>query len=206
MGTEAPVNRVGIVDALFTVSQRRVLGLIFGQPNRSFYAREIIESAQVGSGSVQRLLKKLEASGLVIVSRSGVQKHYRANADSPVFSDLASLFRKTTGLVEPISKALAPCEDEIELAVVYGSAASGAATAQSDIDLLIVTDTLTPESLYARLDQAETLLGRPIHVTQYTSEEFNRRRQEGNAFLGKILERDTLPVIGEMADESQSPR
>lgn len=48
-------------DALFTKTQQRVLGVLFGQPDRSFYAKEIIGLAASGSGAVQRELARLEA-------------------------------------------------------------------------------------------------------------------------------------------------
>ncbi|MGA7181150.1 MAG: hypothetical protein WBX11_16410 [Thiobacillaceae bacterium] len=51
-----PPRQTGLADALFTGTQQRVLGLIFGQPGRSFYATELIGLAGSGSGAVQREL------------------------------------------------------------------------------------------------------------------------------------------------------
>src|SRR5690242_4489737 len=69
----------GLVDTLFSRTQQRVLGLLFGQPGRSFYANEIIQLAKGGSGSVQREIARLVQSGLVTVRAVGNQKHYQAN-------------------------------------------------------------------------------------------------------------------------------
>jgi hypothetical protein len=66
-----------------------VLGLLFGQPSRSFFASELIELTGSGSGAVQRELKRLSSSGLVTVKRIGKQKHYQANPDCPVFEELS---------------------------------------------------------------------------------------------------------------------
>ena len=41
-------------EALFTKTQRRVLGLLFGAPERSFYANEVVRSAGVGIGAALR--------------------------------------------------------------------------------------------------------------------------------------------------------
>ena len=79
-----PASR-GLADALFTKVQQRVLGVLFGNPRRSFYANEVIGLACSGTGAVQRELQRLEASGLVTVVRVGKQKHYQANAASAVF-------------------------------------------------------------------------------------------------------------------------
>ena len=42
----------GPSEALFTGTQRRVLGLLFGHPERSFYANEIVRHAGAGIGAV----------------------------------------------------------------------------------------------------------------------------------------------------------
>lgn len=70
----------GVADALFAKVQQRVLGVLFGNPRRSFYANEVIALAHSGTGAVQRELARLEGSGLVTVTRVGKQKHYQANA------------------------------------------------------------------------------------------------------------------------------
>ena len=89
-----------LADALFSGTQQRVLGLLFGQPERSFYATELINLAGSGSGSVQRELASLLQSGLVTVKQVGNQKHYQANPASPIYAELCGLVRKTVGLAE----------------------------------------------------------------------------------------------------------
>lgn len=84
-----------LANALFTTTQQRVLALLFGQPERSFYASELIARTGSGSGAVQRELKRLVSYGLITVRPIGNQKHYQANPDSPVFNELRSLVRKT---------------------------------------------------------------------------------------------------------------
>jgi len=41
------------------------------------------------------------------VERTGNQKHYQAQRDSPVFEELHGLILKTVGLAEPLRQALA---------------------------------------------------------------------------------------------------
>jgi len=190
----------GIAASLFGVTRQRVLGLLFGQPERSFFAAELIALAGAGSGGVQRELARLVASGLVSVTPVGRQKHYRANAKAPVFDELRALIVKTVGFATPLRSALEPLANTIQLALVYGSVARGEDGAQSDIDLLIVSDTLTLEDLYGVLSAAEARLSRPIHPTLYTSKEFSQRRKAKNAFLEKILNREHHVLIGGIDD------
>jgi predicted transcriptional regulator len=93
-------QRASLADALFSSTQQRVLALLFGDPQRSFYANEVIGRLDAGSGAAQRELRKLADSGLVSVTWRGNQKHYQANAKSPVFKELHSLMRKTVLLGE----------------------------------------------------------------------------------------------------------
>jgi predicted nucleotidyltransferase len=183
----AESTTVGLADALFTTTQQRVLGLLFGQPERSFFATELIELTGSGSGAVQRELQRLAASGLVTVTRIGNQKHFQANRASPVFDELCSLVIKTVGLADPIRKAIAPLAEKIDLVLLYGSVPKGTDTANSDIDLLVVADEVTLEDLYAVLAAVETSLDRKINPTLYTAKEFAQRRNAGNAFLTRVL-------------------
>jgi hypothetical protein len=84
-----------LADALFTRTQQRVLGLLFGHPSRSYYATELIALAGAGSGAVQRELARLLGSGLITVRPIGNQKHYQANSESPLFHELRSIAQKT---------------------------------------------------------------------------------------------------------------
>src|SRR5258706_1898028 len=125
------MDTVSLSNALFSKVQQRVLALIFGQPERSFYASEIIRHVRSGTGAVERELTRLKSSGLVSVERIGNQKHYRANPQSPTFAELKSLVRKTVALAEPLKESLEPLSDGIDAAFVYGSVAKGTDTARS---------------------------------------------------------------------------
>src|SRR5688572_29403330 len=83
-----------MIDALFTRTQQRVLGLLFGQPARSYYATELIGLAEAGSGAVQRELERLGRSGLVTVRQIGSRKHYQANPEAPLFEELCAIAQK----------------------------------------------------------------------------------------------------------------
>ena len=85
---------ISLSDALFSKVQQRVLALIFGHSERSFYTLEIVRNVRSGVGAVTRELSKLEQSGLVSVERIGNQKHYRANHAAPIFEELRGLVER----------------------------------------------------------------------------------------------------------------
>jgi len=189
-----------LADALFSTVQQRVLALLFGQPERSFYASELIQLVGSGSGAVQRELAKLEQSGLATVRRSGVQKYYQANPDSPLFEELCGIARKTVGMAEPIRAALSSLRPQIKAAFVYGSVAKQRDSASSDIDLMVLSDTLTYAELMAAVDAPSTQLGRPVNPTVYSGREWSKRLKDGNAFLTRVLEQPKIWIIGNEHD------
>jgi predicted nucleotidyltransferase len=185
-----------IADALFARVRQRVLGVLFASPSRSFYANEIIALARSGTGAVQRELSRLEAAGLVTVTRVGRQKHYRANERAPVFEELRALVLKTSGLADVLREALQPMSGRIRAAFVYGSIAKGQDTAASDIDLMVVGEDLTYGDLFGVLETASARLGRKIAPTIYAPRDLSRRARRGNAFVSRVLEQPKIWLLG----------
>src|SRR5438094_4588087 len=153
-------RRKSLADALLTKTQQRVLRVLFGQPDRSFYASELIRDAGTGSGAAQRELARLEASGLIVARRLGNQKHYQANAVSPLFSELRNIVLKTVGLVEPLRDALKPVVSGIRAAFVYGSVAKATDKAASDIDLMTISARLTSGEVFRARARVPSTVGR----------------------------------------------
>jgi predicted nucleotidyltransferase len=186
-----------MIGALFSTTQQRTLGLLFGQPDRSFFANEIIGLTGSGSGAVQRELGRLVESGLVTVRRVANQKHFQANHAAPLFDELRSIVRKTVGLAGPLSAALTPLAAKIRLAILYGSVAKRTDTVDSDVDLLIVGDDLTLEEAFAALAPAEAALSRKISVGLYSPEEFRRRRKQADSFISRVMRGEHLVLLGD---------
>ena len=184
-------------DALFPAVRQRVLAVLFGSPDRSFYANELIALARSGTGAVQRELASLLAAGLVTVRDQGNQKHYQANAASPVFAELRGLVLKTVGLADVLRAALAPREDQVAAAFVYGSVARQQDTAASDVDVLIVSDALGYAEVFGALEGAAQTLGRTINPTLYTRAELARRRAQDNAFVTRVLDQPRIWLMGD---------
>jgi predicted nucleotidyltransferase len=190
----------GMADALFSTTQQRVLGLLFGQPERSFYTQQLIELAGAGGGSTQRELARLQACGLVLQSMVGTQKHYRANPASPIFAELCAIARKTLGPSTALREALAPAASEVVFALLYGSVAKGTDHADSDLDVMVLSDTMTLEDATALFEHAEQRLGRTVHPTVYTLAEFRRRRARPGSFVDKVLAGENVVLLGSLDD------
>jgi len=183
----------GLADALFSKTTQRVLGLLFGQPDRTFGTIELIKLADSGSGAVQRELARLSESGLIQLDE---MKRYRANRDSPIFDELKGIVDKTSGVARSLRAALVPIANKIRLAVLFGSIAKHADTASSDIDVLVVSNELTLEDLFAALESAENQLGRRVNPTLYSVDEFRKRRRAAHPFLSKVMNGKHIVLLG----------
>ncbi len=191
---------LSLSSALFSKVQQRVLALIFGRPERSFYTSEIVRAVDSGTGAVERELSRLERSGLVAVEWIGNQKHYRADRASPIFEELHGLVAKTVGLAEPIKASLQPYASAIKTAFIYGSVAKGTDTAQSDIDLMVIGDDLNYSDLYDASHSAQDRLGRKVNALFLSPRSWRRKASDKGSVVNKISGSPKIFVIGSEKD------
>ena len=187
--------KCSVADALFSGLQQRLLAVLFGQPDRSFYGNELLRLTGTGRGALQRELEKLVSADLVTVTPVGNQKHYQANAAAPIFAELRGIVMKTLGLADVLRTALNAVSDRIELAFVFGSVAKGTDIATSDIDLMVVTETLTYADLFEGLAAAEQVLGRKVNPMLYTPAALAEKVRTENSFVLRVLSQPKIFLI-----------
>lgn len=186
--------------ALFTRTRRRVLGLLFGHPERSFYANEIVRLAGVGTGSVQRELARLAAGGLLEVTRVGNQKHYRANPECPFFPEICSLVVKTYGALDRLRAALNDLDGDVQAAFIYGAGADELSAQGSELNLVVLSDDLQRSAIEARLEVAGQEIGRSIQLTLLRSERYQLLRYTADARLAEVLSQPRILLMGALPD------
>ncbi len=188
-----------LADILFKEYRRRVLGLLLLRPDESYHVREIARLTDTVPGTLHRELSKLANAGVLVKSRRGNQVSYQANRYCLIFDELASILRKTSGLADVLTSALTPLIEHIESAMVFGSVASGKATGNSDIDLLIV-GSMSFSDVVIALYPAQEILGREINPKLYSSEEWRAANKENSAFIREILVKPKIKLIGDIDD------
>ncbi len=191
-----------LASALFTETRQQVLGLLYGQPGRSFFLKEILRHSGMGVGTVKRELDRLLAAGIVTLRKTGNQHHYQANSACPIYNELLAIIKKTVGLVGPLAKALEPLAERIDTAFVFGSLASGKESNESDIDLMVIGD-VTFASLVKALYPTQAALGREINPKVYRKSEWAQLQKTGDNFVKAILQSPRLNVIGHIGEESK---
>jgi predicted nucleotidyltransferase len=182
-------------DLLFGQTRGRILALLYGMPDQSFFTRQIARQVSTSVGTVQRELETLSQIGLIERSATGMQVFYQANRDHPAYAELHSLIAKTAGAFHIIRSALAPLAKRIAFAFVYGSMARGDENAGSDVDLMVIGDVSLDEIL-TQMAPADRDLGRSIDPTVFSLKEFKSKLKDGNHFLKSVMRADKVLLVG----------
>ena len=180
---------------LFPGYRRRVLGLLLLHPEESLHGREVARRTGLPAGTLTRELKRLASVGLLTQEKRGNQTLYQANRQSPIFSELAGILRKTSGLADVLVNALALLSDKIEVAFIFGSVARGAETSGSDVDMFIIGAVdfgAVVEALYP----AQQQLAREINPKVYSVREWRNKLKEQQPFVMDVLAKPKIFVVG----------
>lgn len=184
-----------LVELLFSGYRRQILALLLLRPDERYYVREIARLTGIGPGSLHRELKQLHDAGLLLREEAGNQVRYFANLDCPIFDELASIFRKTSGLADVLRVALLPLGDQIEMAFVFGSVAQGRERSDSDIDLLVL-GSVDFVALVGALVDTHARLGREVNPVVMSREGFVQKFNAGDRFVRRIAGEAKIFVKG----------
>ena len=194
-----------LAELLFKDYRRRVLGLLLLQADKRYHVREIARLTGTVAGTLHKELARLADAGLLLKETVGNQVLYGANQDCPIFEELASIFRKTSGVADVLADALEPLSDKITAAFVFGSMASGKETAGSDVDLLVIGGagfSEVAEAVYS----AQEVLGREINPKVYSMDEWKQMLEKKGAFIKELLAKPKLFVTGSEDEPGESAR
>ncbi|MFA7351770.1 MAG: nucleotidyltransferase domain-containing protein [Methylotenera sp.] len=188
---------------LFGEYRQRTLGLLLLHPEASYHVRELARLTGTSPGTLHKELTKLTTGGILQRKQIGNQVHYSANLSCPIFDELASILRKTSGLADVLAKALIGLENKIEFAFVFGSVARGDQQTNSDVDIMLIGSLSFSDAVQA-LHTTQTVLQREINPVVYSQEEFNRRVKNSDSFIKEVLAKPKLFIIGKENELSQS--
>jgi predicted nucleotidyltransferase len=190
------MNENLLCSGLFGKTRQAVLALLYGRADSSFYTKQILDAVKIGRGTVQRELKNLTDTGIIIREVQGRQVYYRANARCPIFEELKSIVRKTFGVADVIRQSLATNADKIRVAFVFGSVAKSTDDRRSDIDLMVV-GRVSFGDVVSVLTPAEQKLAREVNPVVYRIAEFKKKVKEDHHFVKTVLEDEKIFVIGD---------
>lgn len=180
---------------LFSDYRRRVLALLLLQPEQAYHVREIARLTGSTAGTLHKELSKLAEVGILSREPRGNQVLYRANLACPIYAELASIMRKTSGVAETLAHALAALESQIDVAFIFGSVARGAEQAGSDIDVMVIGSAGFAD-VVNHLYDAQTALGREINPKVFSPAEWRSGIAQQEPFLLNVQARPKIYLIG----------
>lgn len=187
----------GIESLFATPTTARLLAVFSLYPERTFIQRELVEQVGGSLYLVQRDLERLEAVGLVRRHKRGRQVEYVAESNHPAFPGLRDAMLNTVALGDRLKAALASVQG-VSLAFVFGSVASGEASATSDLDILVVGDLgIGPRKVAPALSAALRDIEREPNLIVMDVDEFGRRRAQADHFLTSVLSGPRIWLVGD---------
>jgi predicted nucleotidyltransferase len=190
---------------LFPAYRRQVLGLLLLRPEEVLHGREIARRTGLPAGTLTRELKKLADAGLLNQERRGNQVLYSANRSSPIYTELAAILRKTSGLADVVAESLASLSSRIDIAFVFGSVARGQETSGSDVDLLIV-GSVGFGAVVDALHPVQQRLSREINPKIFSAREWKARLKQKNPFVIDLLGKPKIFLLGTENDLTELGR
>jgi predicted nucleotidyltransferase len=190
------LNTNGLAASLFGKTRRAILSLLYGHADESFYLRQIARTTGIGLGSMQRELKNLTDTGIIIREVRGKQVYYQANAQCPIFNELKNITRKTFGVADVLRRSLVPKADKVRVAFIFGSVAKSNDNRRSDIDVMVV-GRISFGDVVSLFSPAEEQLGREINPVVYAINEFKKKVKEDHHFVRTVLEDEKIFLIGD---------
>jgi predicted nucleotidyltransferase len=182
---------------LFGRTREAVLGLLLLRPDERFHLRQIGRICGTGLGAVQRELSALTKAGILRRQEVGIQVYFQAERACPYFNELQGLIAKTTGVAGSLRGALLPVVDRVKVALVFGSFARGSMNADSDVDLLVISDDLKVRDLATPIRRAGETLGREISLNLYQPQEWSRRVAQSHPLAKSLLSSPRIFIIGD---------
>jgi predicted nucleotidyltransferase len=192
------------IEFMFSPYRRELLARLLLRPDEQFHVRELERMTGISAGSLHRELKAMAESGLLRREQIGNQVFYKADINCAIFNELAAIFRKTIGIADLLKDALAKLAGKIKVAFVFGSMASGKATAGSDLDVCVIGDVSLRE-VVAALAPLKQTLRRDINPVVMTASEFTKQLAAKDRFIRSLLGEPKLFAIGN-DDELAKPR
>jgi hypothetical protein len=97
------LRKASVLDALFPLIRQRLLGTILSHPDKWAYLSELARELGTTASSLQREVHALVSAGVFEQRRDTTRIYFRSRRASPIFPELARMFRKTGGVTLKVS-------------------------------------------------------------------------------------------------------
>lgn len=178
-------------------TRTKLLSLFFGNPERSYYVREMTRVIDEQINSVRRELLNLESIGIIKNETYDNKIYYSANNKHPYARALVMLFSSRTdvaietAVVKPNAweEYVRPVKNYLTCLIV-----TNRLPGQEGVDLLIVGDDRT-KKLTHWAEVIEKKEGKPLNYVIMSRDDFQYRLNVKDRFVSEVLEMSILEKI-----------
>lgn len=177
-----------LIDAIIAKNSFKLLSVFLFKPAVQIHQNEVIRMSGLSKNTVMKLLSLFTSEGLLKESRKGNLKLFTLEEDHPVVKQLKALIN-----VSELCAILKDFSGKGFEAYLFGSAARGDDTENSDIDLLIIgkISNACLADITARITKA---MGRDVNPVIKSPPEYSTLYKTDRAFF-ENLERDRIKLI-----------
>ena len=177
-------------------TRTKLLSLFFGNPERSFYVREMTRVIEEQINSVRRELLNLEGIGIIKNETYDNKVYYSANTKHPFSKPLVMLFSTRTDVVVDVTVKPNVWEEYVRSVKNYLDCliVTNRLPGQEGVDLLIVGDDKT-KKLTHWAEVVEKKEGKPLNYVIMSRDDFQYRLNVKDRFVSEVLEMSILEKI-----------
>ena len=177
-------------------TRTKLLSLFFGNPERSFYVREMTRVIEEQINSVRRELLNLEGIGIIKNETYDNKVYYSANNKHPYARPLTMLFSTRTDVVVDVAVKPNVWEEYVRSIKNYLDCliVTNRLPGQEGVDLLIVGDDKT-NKLTHWAEVVEKKEGKPLNYVIMSRDDFQYRLNVKDRFVSEVLEMSILEKI-----------
>lgn len=168
---------------LFFTNQQKILRFLLNNPGEKFYDRQISMLSGVSRAGANFALRGLAEIGLINKETKGKMNFYYLSADTLLAKELKIVLSLLS-----INDLVRKTKEECSKIVLYGSAACGENTKDSDIDLLFITPEKSKVNAAVLKDRQREKI-QPVVMTQ---NELIKMKTENPVFYKEINEGKVL--------------
>lgn len=182
------------MDNLFgSKSKVRLLRLLSKDPKRVWTERELAKALGMSPNNINISARELRNAGVIDFHRIGRSHAVRLRADLKLAQSLEAVFYQESLLWEDWKSAVSGVVPVGATCVLYGSTARGTASAESDIDLVVVADSRPAAEEVASKVRAASATLMPLPLEIIALDRATARRRKRSSFFRGIL-RDGQPL------------
>ncbi|MHB8903602.1 MAG: nucleotidyltransferase domain-containing protein [Patescibacteria group bacterium] len=162
-----------------------ILKLLFADPDKEYYLREIAKKLGKEPSHYQRYLEELVKDGILQDERKGNMRFFKLNKNYHLFAEIKSIVSKTLG-IESKLKNLVNKFNDLECAFLFGSIAKNEENNNSDVDLMLIGK-IDQNILINEVSKLEKEINREINYHIFSPEEIIKKIKEKDSFFINVF-------------------